>query len=379
MPRTAYEQEEQSGRTSGPTGGEGAPVSLLARAVVWYLLRFRRPEPVSYSEAISRIRRILVMPGVGVTGILFAMPTVRALRWGLPDSKIAVLVREEDKDLLDGARKLDRVIGYSLEKGVRYLSSFIAQARRLRSYRFDLAVNLDSSFSLERALLCYLTGASIRAGLESDESHPFFNLEVSRRVRGRASAQPGLEIARVMGIDVSGFTLHWEVPERERRLAEQLIHFRKPRDEELLIGFDPGPGRSGTSVSLPQQAKLLDRLCADYQAKAILLTAPEQNELARRLESLLSREPIVVHQRRMRDVVSLLSQCDLFVGGNTDLLYFSVALGIPTVCLVTPEERGLLGLPKADRLEVVELTPGAKFPIRQFAERTQAVLLAASD
>lgn len=363
-------------RARSAAGGDGS--SSLARLINWYILRFKSPELVSFAEAFENVQRILVVPERGVIGALFAMPTIRAMRRGFPDGKIAVLVEEEDRELLDGLPELDRVVGYSLPGGIKRLSTLSSLARRMKSYRFDIAILLDREFSLERAFICYATGAAVRAGLQSDESHPFLNLEVSRNVSGRTRAQLGLEIAGVMGIDTSSLGLRWEVPERERRLAEQLVHFRKPREDELLVGFDPGPGRSGTSISLAQQARLLDRLCSDYRARAILLTAPEHNETAARLEGMLSRDPIVVQQRKMRDVVSLLGQCDLFVAGNTDLVYFAVAMGIPTVTLMAPPETDEAAFPESSCLEVIKLTPGERFPIEEFIERTQSVLLASA-
>jgi len=338
-------------------------------------MRFRRPESISFGEAFRQIRRVLVIPEQGVVGALFAMPTLRALRQGFPDSKIAVLAREEDRDLLDGAPEIDKVIGCDLPGGLRRAPAFLALGKRLRSHRFDVSILLDREFDIERAFLCYLTKATVRAGLQSDESYPFFNLEMSRNVSGRVRANLGLEVVGLMGVDVSGIELRWEVSEREKRLAEQLVHFRKPREEELLIGFDPGPGRSGTSISSSQQGRLLDRLCTDYQARAILLTAPEHHQCAIRLESLAQREPIVVQQRRMRDVVSLLGECDLFISGNTDLTYFAVAMGIPTVSMMTPAEAADSALPRSDTFAVVELVSGQRFPIEEFMERTQAVLL----
>jgi len=129
-------------------------------------------------------------------------------------------------------------------------------------------------------------------------------------------------------------------------------------------------------MSLAQQAKLIDRLCSDYKARAILLTAPENSETASRLEGMLSRDPIVVQQRKMRDVVSLLEQCDLFIAGNTDLVYFAVAMGVPTVALMAPQESEETALPESSCLEVIGLTHGERFPIEEFIERTQSVLLA---
>jgi ADP-heptose:LPS heptosyltransferase len=375
----ARDLHEASGRPSdrpaGTAGVGGAEPSRLAQFVSRYLLKFKSPEPISFAAAFADVQRILIVPERGVTGVLFAMPTVRAMRRGFPEGKIAVLAHEEDRDLLDGLPDLDRVIGYALSKGVRRFSALMALSHRLRSYKFDLAILLDRHFTLERALICYMTGAAVRAGLQSDESHPFFNLEVSRNVSGRARAQLGLEVARLMGIDVDDLRLSWEVPERERRLAEQLIHFRKPREDELLVGFDPGPGRGGTSITIAQQAKLLDRLCSDYKARAILLTAPEHHAVIKRLEGMLGREPIIVQQRKMRDVVSLLGQCDLFIAGNTDLVYFAVAMGVPTVLLMTPPETEEDALPEAENLAVLPLTPGERFPIEEFIEETQAVLL----
>jgi ADP-heptose:LPS heptosyltransferase len=77
----------------------------------------------------------------------------------------------------------------------------------------------------------------------------------------------------------------------------------------------------------------------------------------------------------MRDVVSLLGQCDLFIAGNTDLVYFAVAMGVPTVLLMTPPETEEDALPEAENLAVLPLTPGERFPIEDFIEETQAVLL----
>jgi len=370
--RTGKEPRDAASRQ----GGRPESPSSLARLVNWYLLRFRNPELVSFAEAFRQVRKVLVVPERGVVGALFAMPTIRAMRRGFPEGKIAVLVDEDDRDLLDGLPELDKVVGYSLPGGLKRLSSLSALARRLKSYRFDIAILLDREFNLERAFLCYATAAPVRAGLQSDESHPFLNLEVSRNVSGRTRAQLGLEIARVMGIDTTELGLSWNVPERERRLAEQLVHFRKPREDELLVGFDPGPGRGGTSISLSQQARLIDRLCSDYKARAILLTAPENNETAARLEGLLSRDPIVVQQKKMRDVVSLLGQCDLFIAGNTDLVYFAIAMGVPTVALMAPQESEEAAFPESSHLEVIGLSPGERFPIEEFIERTQSVLLA---
>lgn len=373
------EDAETDAEPSGDRPSQRHEPSKLGRLISWYLMKFKRPEPISFGEAFRSVERILVIPERGVSGALFSMPTLKALRRGFPSGKIAVLVHEEDRELLEGHAEVDRVVGYSLPRGIRRFSALLALGHRIGSYKFDIAMILDRDFDVERAFLCYLSHAPVRGGLQSDDSHPFFNLEVSSNVSGQTRAQLGIEIARVMGIDVSGLGLSWEVPERERRLAEQLVHFRKPREEELLVGFDPGPGRGGTSLSVSQQARLLDKLCSDYQARAILLTAPEHHWLIGKLESMLSREPIVVQQRRMRDVVSLLGQCDLFVASNTDLVYFAVALGIPTVSLMTPAEVRDAAFPDSSLLEIVELRPGERFPIQEFIERTQAVLLTAAD
>jgi len=381
-PIEVQEETEAAASAAAPPDGKSVrrhEPSKLGRLISWYLMRFKRPEPISFGEAFRNVERILVIPERGVSGALFSMPTLKALRRGFPDGKIAILVPEDDRELLEGITEVDRVIGYTLPRGIRRFSALLSLGHRVGSYKFDIAMILDREFDIERAFLCYLSQAPVRGGLQSEDSHPFFNLEVSSNVSGQTRAQLGIEIARVMGIDVSGLGLSWEIPERERRLAEQLIHFRKPREDELLVGFDPGPGRGGTSLSVSQQARLLDKLCSDYAARAILLTAPEHHWLVGKLEAMLSREPIVVQQRRMRDVVSMLGQCDLFVASNTDLVYFAVAMGIPTVSLMTPVEVRDAAFPDSSLLEIVELRPGERFPIQEFIERTQAVLLTAAD
>jgi len=79
--------EERAPLPSGRRRASGHEPSRIARIISWYLMRFKRPEPIFFGEAFRNVERILVIPERGVAGALFSMPTLKALRRGFPSGK----------------------------------------------------------------------------------------------------------------------------------------------------------------------------------------------------------------------------------------------------------------------------------------------------
>jgi len=65
--------EERAAAPSGRHRASGHESSKIARIISWYLMRFKRPEPISFGEAFRNVERILVIPERGVAGALFSI------------------------------------------------------------------------------------------------------------------------------------------------------------------------------------------------------------------------------------------------------------------------------------------------------------------
>ena len=73
------------------------------------------------------------------------------------------------------------------------------------------------------------------------------------------------------------------------------------------------------------------------------------------------------------DMLVLLTQCDLFLAGNTDLFHFAVAQGVPTVGLFTEAERAYYRPGARSRVRVIEIERGEKVDIETLMEAVEAV------
>ena len=73
------------------------------------------------------------------------------------------------------------------------------------------------------------------------------------------------------------------------------------------------------------------------------------------------------------DMLLLASQCDLFIAGNTDMLHFAVAAGVPTVALFTDADDPACRPEGRPRVRVVEVAAGEKVDIETLMEAVEAV------
>jgi ADP-heptose:LPS heptosyltransferase len=349
---------------------------LVTAASRGYIERFRKGKLISFGQALAEVERILLMPDKGATGLLLALPVSRALKWKYPKARLAALVTTPVDEMFSSIPEIDKLITYESGRRFRRVGAVYSTVRLLRGHKFDLVVDLKPRFDIESALLAYLSRAPIRLGRKTDNSFPFYNLEIFSSEAGDNGGKLAEKILDILGVDPSDFPLGWTVPDRERRVAEQLIRFRKPRATEILVAFDPGPGKSGLTLSLEQQARVLDRACEEFRGRGLLLAEPDNQQNLTKLERILTKEPVMIPQPRLKDAVGLLSQSDIFLSGNTDLVYFAAAMGIPSVVFLTPADAETWYDPGLPNLEAVEIVPGEPFPISEFMAKAHSLIRA---
>ena len=69
---------------------------------------------------------------------------------------------------------------------------------RVKWMGFDVAIDLNQSFHLPTAHLCYRSGAKLRIGLSRREGTPFFNFEIISMEDEKAKKEPLTSIIRVL-------------------------------------------------------------------------------------------------------------------------------------------------------------------------------------
>ncbi len=308
------------------------------------------------------VQNILIVKLSAIGDVLMATPVPRALKERLPDSRIAWLVEEKSREVVDGNPYVDEVIVLPrarwqtmLAQGkrlaaARELATFI---RDLRRRRFDLAIDLQSL--LRSGLMTWLSGAPYRLGrVPSREGNRFF---LTHAVEARddyvRASELNLEVLSALRIQPSSYDLILDVPREHDAWAERFL-----REEELPPGAEIAtlsPATAGANRHWTEEgfAAVADRLKDEYQLTSVLLGGPADEPMMRRIAGLAQSRPLVAAGRATyKQSSALIRRSRILISVNTGLLRVGLAMKTPTIALFGPTSPA--DLRQEERITVIQ-------------------------
>jgi len=160
--------------------------------------------------------------------------------------------------------------------------------------------------------------------------------------------------------------------DKVRHVAQQ-VHFHKPNPDQMLIGIDPGPGKSGFAFAVDNLEFLVRQLGSQLVCRALPLGVPGPNSRLGEFIARLGQAPVGLPRDDLMDMVLLLSQCDLFISGNTDFFHMAVALGIPSVGLFTAQDHPHWVPCGRSHVRILTLAKGEKVDVATLMDAVEAV------
>ena len=118
---------------------------------------------------------------------------------------------------------------------------------------------------------------------------------------------------------------------------------------------------------------IVRQIASQVPCRVLPLADPANEDRLKRFEMQLGNVPPGLHRDTLLETVLLLSQCDLFVAGNTDLFHFAVAQGVPTIGLFTAEDTPEWDPGVSGRARVVRVTRGERVDIETLMAALEAV------
>ena len=318
--------------------------------------------------------RILFVDSGSLTDLVFFLPVIESIRDRWPGVSITIMVQEEWADLLRGERGLEGIILYSSEQLRIRSTAYHRLLREIKGRCFDTVVLMGSVEDPFRDLVAYASGAPLRVGIETAERESILNCTLRWRNRDRYRMGLAREIGRILGIDYE--TNAWRMSFRadELRAADQLIHFRKPRADQLLIGVDPGSGLESNRLAESHLAYLASHLGRSLRAKILVFQLHPDAEAREAFRRRLQVESLDIPKISLRETLALLSRCGLFIGGNTELFHSAVACGVPSIGMYT-EVDGLEWEPRErPGVAILRGRPGEKLSLKELDEEVGRIL-----
>lgn len=289
--------------------------------------------------AIGETSRLLCIDAGDLAEVLFHLPLVAAIRRRYPGTKIDFLLPEKHAPLVVPSGLARQCVLYRDKQLSPWRPAYGSLLRQLAASDYDVAMVMSFCPRPQLELAALASGASLRLGPSHKSSWPEINFEM------RPSAEPDgylgdrlRGLAPFFGFVEGELRPGWPLPMDKVRQMAQQVHFHKPNPEQLLVGIDPGAGKAGKGLSDDSLLAVARHLIQQFQCRVLPLGDPEQRDRLERFENHLADVRFGLSRETLLEMVLLVSQCDLFIAGNTDFFHLAVALGIPTLGLFSPAD-----------------------------------------
>jgi ADP-heptose:LPS heptosyltransferase len=347
-------------------------VSFVPRLFSHFAGIFKKEQHFILPGDVIHSAKLLFIDSGDIVDLLFIYSVINYFHRNFPNINNSIVVDRSHEEFAKKVLRVDSVITYEGEKLRFYSRNFFRLVKKLKSISFESVILLNMNASFERFLLAYLSGARVRIGFASQLSFPFINCEIAVP----NSTYQGEKIKRI----INSIGLKPDTNEKRLRLdegdinrAKQMIHFRKPEKSILTIGVDPGEGKEKHYVIPEIIAYLANNLAVRIKAKFLVLTEPWDNEGVIQFSRYLKSEVLDIVPACSNETIALLSTCDLFISGNTNLFHFAAALGIPTIGLFT-EHEDKKWIPPYNNVRIFRGKKGEKLSLKNFFAIVKEVL-----
>jgi heptosyltransferase II len=287
------------------------------------------------SRRIEDARSILIRGTNWIGDVIMTLPAMAAIRRTFPQAKISVLVKPWVADIFSLCSDVDEVIVYrspGVHEGFRGL---LRLAGELRERKFDAAILLQNA--IEAAIITGLARIPIRAGYNSDGRGPLLTHSVkrTRAVRRIPQVEYYLEMVRTLGCKGSGGEFHLMLNGDDEYRAGEILHHNGIDQSDFLVGIAPGATYGAAKKWFPDRfATVADRLVEDFFARILLFGSARDRESTQTVSRYANHTLTdLAGTTTLREAISLISCCRLFISNDSGLMHVAGALGVPTLAI----------------------------------------------
>ncbi len=292
------------------------------------------------------INNILIIQLGDIGDVVWATPTVRAVKETYPRANVSILVREGFGSLLEADPHIHRIfeVRHYKDNLLNRTKRQIKFIRELRKARFDLVFDLRSDD--RGTFMAFLSGAPIRASIvywDIPWRDRFFTHLVAPPSSGEriyGAAEQSLCIVREFGIDTGNTTPRLFIPEKVMERVYRLL--KKERLTGLRwITLNPFSRWQYKEWGYEKWSELIDWLWQKYGIASVIVGSPEEYD--RSIDIVKKcRQPVFnfTGKTTLGDLAGLLSLSHLNVGVDSAAPHIAAAVGTPTITIYGPSDWG---------------------------------------
>ncbi len=286
-----------------------------------------KPDP----EILGDPRNILVVRLDHIGDVLFARPSLAALRAAYPRARITALVSSVGRELLAADENVDEVMAWDAPWFARRQAPRRGPGRgailsQIRSRRFDLSLDLRGDF--RHHVLLALAGVKTRVGYGITGGAWLLHVPLRLRV-GVHEVERDLDVVRALGqaAAATGYAPISLTPE------EQAFGKKSWSGSGCRVAVHPTAG-DPRKCWPPERFAGICRQLADQGCEVILVGTKADRDRAEKIAGL-SGSPLKVltGQTTLRQLAGLLSEADLLLGNDSGPAHLALTQGVPAIMI----------------------------------------------
>ena len=282
---------------------------------------------------MSDTPRILIIRTDRVGDVILSTPVIRSLRSAMPDAYLAMMVRPEHRELVEGNPDLNAVILYDKEGAEKSWWGSLRFARALRQQRFDAALILHSTNRV--ILVSWLAGIHRRVGYARrlpwllTDSIPYIKREGNRH-----ELEYNLDLLRLIGVEARERALF--VPTTSAQEASIVAFLRDHRlsGSEPLIILHPGASCPSKRWPVRRFASVGDRMAQRHGARIVVVTGPGEVSFGEAVVRRMKQPAVPAFGRfSLGELACLFRKARCLISNDSGPVHLACAVGTPVVSI----------------------------------------------
>lgn len=285
---------------------------------------------------MNHIEKILIIRLSSLGDIVLTTPVIKSVKQKFPQSKIFFLTKSQYQDLLKSDPNIFSLIKFDPVKKHKGILGFLKLVKELKTFNFDLVVDLHAN--LRSFFIRHLLKTGIKIKYDKRWWARFLLVHF-KFLKAKSTHTVDSYLERLKKIGVNSFEKDPKIfldQESENFLKDFLIE-KKIEKDDIVVGIHPG-ARWETKRWIEEKfAKVCQILNQKAELKIILFGDQKDQEVIERISSQIEDQKLFkAVNLPLNKFMSLIKRCDCFITNDSGPMHIASALGVPVVAIFGP-------------------------------------------
>ncbi|MBI5893798.1 MAG: glycosyltransferase family 9 protein [Deltaproteobacteria bacterium] len=308
-------------------------VRFLLLKAIEMLLKNKTPYKIQDFEN----GRILVYGLKRLGDMVISIPAFEFLREKFPKAYIVLACTSYNKGLIEGIY-FDKII--TQPSGFFERMRFISE---IKSYGFDMAIDLTCDYDIFPAFAIYKSEAKIRIGYNAEGRGIFFTKTLPFVLNGKHAIRLLMDIVNTICETTGDFS---NIVPRYEPLTEDIEYvedyLKKNNIKKTMIGIHPGAHFPSQRWAKERFAAAIDEIGRQGLGDPVIFGSSRDEFLIKDILMLVkSIKPFVVLNEPVKKFAAFIKSCGVFLCNNSGPLHLAAAMSVPTVSTMGPTDYDL--------------------------------------